>query len=127
MLSRTVSNGNCTVTVRSKTFESVSVHKSGSWWGIETSKPVTIVDELIIHQKSKRIAVPLSVYSDLANLDEIRIDRKGNALEIYLRGGQSAAAYEARLIVDNGEVVERTVCNRNFPEVILEKTQYFAN
>lgn len=96
----------------------------GTYWGEFNDHSDVYVDDLSIWYKGQEIDEPFSCYSDLANVDEMKIMPVKGGLVINIGGGDAGAAYTAQIVVKGGQVVRRSVKDGEMPENSWEKTEY---
>ncbi|HEV2531132.1 hypothetical protein [Phenylobacterium sp.] len=87
--------------------------------------PCVITDVLELRVDGAVVEVPRSVFGSLTDIGgaQLRPHGKGH-YELVLRGGDAAAAYEARVLFDRRRVLERTIIDSE-AGVAAEHTTYF--
>jgi len=94
-------------------------------WGFFTDASSNYVLTLIsIHDDGHSIEVPLSAYADLANVRFASIVRLPHSFCLNIYGGDTGAAYSAKLTFGNGVTVSRILYDDEFPDQVDEKTSY---
>ena len=108
-------------------------HKDALSWGdsfelaVKGSRkfPENLIQTIIVAINSKEQAVNLSGYSNLMNVNFVRLDKhpkQGFVIEIW---GGGAAKYIAKLHFDNtGYLIYRRVFSPSFPDEAYEETTY---
>jgi hypothetical protein len=103
-----------------------------SWiWGADQDCPDEVVAVVAVKWDNRDVFVPASAYSDLAVIQDLRIESKEpNRALVTIRGGDAGTAYTATLLFVNDRpkarvrLLERAVRSGEFPEETWEQTSY---
>lgn len=101
-------------------------YQTGLLWGVidEDEKPFSVISNIEISIKNRKLFVPLSAYSDLANPYEILLRTDQNSFTLIIDGGDTGTSYFAELYFVNSEIKHRKVYHKEFPDEVWEKTEY---
>lgn len=94
------------------------------WGGDVGDLPKTVLTSIKVSEGNETIFVPLSGYSDLGDVKSASLDTTAKGFVLHIHGGNTATAYDAVLIFDQGYLVSRKVVLREFPDQRWEKTTY---
>ena len=104
---------------------------ANGWWGYDTAVARSadfLVSHVSIRHHKQRIAVPVSAYSGLANVDKVSIRKTGAGCEISFEGGDGVTSYMAKLFIKRvGKdyiVKQREVRRGEAPQDWWETTTY---
>ena len=76
---------------------------------------------------NKKVFVPLSAYSDLANPSNLVLKTNQNSFNLIIYGGDAGCSYKAELLFENSYIKARKVSHEEFPDEVWEKTEYHFN
>lgn len=96
------------------------------WWGADSGKPQFLIEKFEVKINEENIFIPLSVYMDLANPNEMFLDVKNQEAQLVIIGGDAGGSYRTTIIFEKGDVKKRKVSHGEFPEV-GEETVYTFN
>lgn len=85
---------------------------------------VTIVHDLIILINEQPLLVPYSVFSDLTDPREARLELKKNFNILSIYGGDGADSYKLQVYFDSTKVYRRKLYDLLVPNELLEETFY---
>jgi len=96
---------------------------SGSYWG-EGGDGDAYVDDISVLYNGESVDLPFSCYSDLANVNDMKITPVKGGLVINIKGADAGNSYDAQIVLSGGDIVRRSVKSGEFPDLEWEKTQY---
>src|SRR6266516_570489 len=95
-----------------------------TYWGSPTAQPRMVVSSLTARWGDGKIEVPLSAYSDLAEVWRVRLFKAARWIVCEVSGGDAMGAYVARLMFSRSRLVRRRVWSGEFPDEWWEETRY---
>jgi len=95
-------------------------------WGTDGETPDWICSDLTISIGKKNLTVPLSVYCDLSEVNEISLGKAGDSYVLLVRGGKTATGYVGKIYFDTF-VERREVRLGEFPDQVWQINIYNVN
>ncbi len=94
-------------------------------WGKGSNIPKNIIRNLSVTVGNRKSWIRFSAFSDLVNVNSIKMQVKENGFDIIVDGGDTSNHYHANLNFDNeGFLIARRAYSAAFPDEVWEKTQY---
>jgi hypothetical protein len=94
-------------------------------WGARIGGDDSYIKKILVSLDGTPSWVRFSAYSDLKNLQSVRLNISENNFQIIIEGGESSAHYIAKLTFDNnGYLISRRVYNPAFSDEVWEETHY---
>jgi hypothetical protein len=90
----------------------------------EPATSIKVVTSPIVQINGKKVFVPLSSYSDLANPRRAGISTKGDTFLISITGGVDAPSYTAEILFTGEGIKSKTVTSTADPKEVWEMTYY---
>jgi hypothetical protein len=94
-------------------------------WGGDVGRlPQSVVSGIQIQKNHESVFIPLSAYSDLGDVKSVSFEAVTRGFRVSLRGGNTAASYDATLFFEGRVLTGREVRLRELPDERWEKSTY---
>ena len=101
-------------------------YDSGLWYGGAESRPRWVVRNLSLTYRGRQVPLKRGVYSDLAEVNQIRFVRRQGEMVLVIDGGDAGDSYVAYLFFRGGRLKRRRVEHGEFPKNFYEETRYVS-
>lgn len=121
-----INNDLIKIVVSTTKYSSNYPYQTGLRWGVidEDEKSFSVISNIKILIRNRKLFVPLSAYNDLANPYEILLRTNQNSFTLIIDGGDAGSSYFAELYFVNSQIKHRKVYHKGFPDELWEKTEY---
>lgn len=98
---------------------------NGEWkaWGGHES-PNVGVQSMSIRNNKEDILVPFSVYANLFNLNEVRVDESEGKIIVHFIGGSEGTRYRVLVTIARTYVWKKRISSAEMPELFYEEVTY---
>ena len=91
----------------------------------ELSPSRSVVQGVNISMKAKQIFVPRSVFADLLDPREAKIQFEKGVFILTVSGGDGADSYDLRVYFDDKRIIRRELYSSLIPDKAVEETRYW--
>ncbi len=93
-------------------------------WGAFEGSSSRIIEEVKLTKANRLVFIPFSVYSDLSNINHLRVSVTSRGCKVILEGGDAGTSFMAEVTVIGEKVSKRVVRDGAFPGSHYEETTY---
>ncbi len=99
------------------------------YWGPDGSIPKRLIDDIKLRIGAALIDIPKTAFCDLADIQvmSLRVLESESTVSVWVRGGDGAGGYRARLEVVDGAIARRSITHFNPDGEFVEETVKFAS
>jgi hypothetical protein len=91
----------------------------------QSRSPCSVVDQLSIAVNGKSLFVPVSLFSDVADVNKMEVAEHGGEFDLMIYGGDASEGYVLKIIFDGGRIKQRILISPLMPGEPLEETTYY--
>jgi hypothetical protein len=112
------------VVTQSKLESSFPYKAALEWGGDDDVPPRHVLTSILVQEGALKVWVPLSAFGDLGNAKSASLTHTPKGFLLSIHGGDTASAYDAKLVFFHRNLTERTVALREMPNDRQETTKY---
>lgn len=86
--------------------------------------PCSLVDDISISINEKNILIPRSVFSNLSDLNRVRVSKVKQSFLLVIEGGDASESYITKIVFDNRQVRRQTFSSALFPNKISTEIKF---